>query len=34
MEVLNDKGFEFIKGQLEMLFNNMNTNTGGGMSAD
>jgi len=34
MEALNDKGFDFIKGQLEILFKDMAGATGGGLSAE
>ena len=34
MEALNDKGFDFIKGQLEVLFKDMAGGTGGGFSSE
>jgi len=34
MEALNDKGFDFIKGQLEVLFKDMQGGAGGGFSSE
>ena len=34
MEALNDKGFDFIKGRLEVLFKDLSGHTGGGFAPE